>query len=207
MRSAMFSLGLIVLAAAWAALPQLARQAFFAHMTMHMAVVAVAAPLLALGVAGSRFDPARRLPRLFAPIPASLAELVVVWVWHAPALHHAARHDAAALAFEQGAFLTAGLFVWLSAFGGGGAERKAAGVVALLLTSMHMTLLGALLALAPRPLYHHTTGLGGLTPLSDQQLGGAIMLLVGGAAYLAGGLWLTLGLVRGKAAANRAASD
>ena len=27
------------------------------------------------------------------PIPASVLELVVVWAWHAPALHHAARHS------------------------------------------------------------------------------------------------------------------
>ena len=62
---------------------------------------------------------------------------------------------------------------------------------------MHMTLLGALLALTPRPLYAHAGGSRGLTPLEDQHLGGAIMLLVGGLSYLAGGLWLTAGLLRG----------
>ncbi|HSQ13233.1 MAG TPA: cytochrome c oxidase assembly protein, partial [Candidatus Deferrimicrobium sp.] len=70
-----------------------------------------------------------------------------------------------------------------------------------LLTSMHMTLLGVLLALAPRPLFAHDTAdathaLYSLAALADQQLGGAIMLLVGGVAYLAGGLWLTAGLLR-----------
>ena len=150
---------------------------------MHMGVVAVAAPLLALGVAGGRLDPVRNAPGLFAPIPASLLELVVVWAWHAPALHHAARHGTAGLVAEQGMFLLAGLLVWLSAFGGDAwrrGNRAAAGVVGLLLTSMHMTLLGALLALTPRPLYAHADGFAGLTPLEDQHLGGAIMLLVGG---------------------------
>ena len=101
---------------------------------------------------------------------------------------------------EQGTFLLAGLLVWLSAFGGEvycRGNRTAAGVVGLLLTSMHMTLLGALLALTPRPLYQHASGLSGLTPLEDQHLGGAIMLLVGGLAYLLGGLGLTVGLLRG----------
>jgi putative membrane protein len=69
--------------------------------------------------------------------------------------------------------------------------------VGLLLTSMHMTLLGALLALSPRPLYFHIAGFSGLTPLEDQHLGGAIMLLVGGVSYLLGGLWLTVGLLKG----------
>jgi putative membrane protein len=68
-------------------------------------------------------------------------------------------------------------------------------VAALLLTSMHMTLLGALIALSPRPLYAHAVGFSALTPLEDQQLGGAIMLAAGGVAYLAGGLWLVVELL------------
>jgi putative membrane protein len=201
MRRVLLIGGLLTLAAVWLGpLSQLAPRAFTAHMTMHMGVVAVAAPLLAVGVAGGRLDPARKAPRLFAPIPASVLELVVVWAWHAPALHHAARQGMAGLAAEQGMFLLAGLFVWLSAFGGDAwrrGNRTAAGVVGLLLTSMHMTLLGALLALTPRPLYAHMDGFAGLTPLQDQHLGGAIMLLIGGIAYLTGGLWLTVGLLRG----------
>ena len=195
-----FLLGVIMLAAIWfGPLPQLARYAFSAHMAMHMGVIAVAAPLLALGIAGSPFDPVRKWPALFPPIPISLLELLVVWAWHAPALHHLARHNAAGLAAEQTAFLLSGLLIWISVFGGGSAQtqnRIASGIAALLLTSMHMTLLGALLALAPRPLYEHGGSPTNLTPLEDQHLGGAIMLIVGGFAYLAGGLWLTATLVR-----------
>ncbi len=194
-------LGLLTLAAVWLGpLPQLAGRAFFAHMTMHLGVVAVAAPLIALGVAGGQFDPVRYAPALFAPVPASVLELVVVWAWHAPALHHAARHHTSGLLAEQGMFLLTGLLLWFSAFGGDerrSNSRRAAGVVGLLLTSMHMTLLGALLALTPRPLYTHAEEFSRLTPLEDQHLGGAIMLVVGGVSYLAGGLWLMVGLVRG----------
>lgn len=192
--------GLAVLAAAWLGpLPELARGLFTAHMAMHVSVVAVAAPLLALGLAGGRHDPARRWPALLQPIPTSIIELVVVWAWHAPGLHHAARQGGAALALEQGSFLLTGLLVWLSAFGGGPlqrAERAASGIVGLLLTAMHMTLLGALLALAPRPLYAHAGGVGGLSALDDQHLGGALMLAGGGSVYLAGGLALAAWLLR-----------
>jgi putative membrane protein len=59
-----------------------------------------------------------------------------------------------------------------------------------------MTLLGALFSLAPRPLYAHD-GASGLSPLADQHLGGAIMLLAGGLSYLVGGLCLTAGLLKG----------
>lgn len=192
--------GLLILGAVWLGpLPQLARQAFFAHMLMHMGVVAVAAPVLALGLAGGGLDPARKAPWLFAPVQASILELVVVWAWHAPALHHAARHHTEVLIIEQGMFFAAGIFVWLSAFGGDASSRRnrsATGVVALLLTAMHMTLLGALLALSPRPLYSHAEGFLGLTATDDQHLGGAIMLLIGGVSYLFGGLWLTVRLLR-----------
>jgi putative membrane protein len=202
-RVVLLVLGLLALAGAWlTALPRLAQQAFWAHMTMHITVVAVAAPLITLGLAGGRCDPVPKAPKLFAAIPASLLELIVVWAWHAPALHLAARHSAVGLVFEQGMFLGAALLVWLSAFGGCSqdpkveGQRRGAGVVGLLLTSMHMTLLGALLALAPRPLYAHSDGGGQLSPLDDQHLGGAIMLLVGGVSYLAAGLWLVAGLLR-----------
>jgi putative membrane protein len=161
-------------------------------MAMHMAVVAIAAPLLAWGASGTRADPVVAAPRLFAPIPASVVELVVVWVWHAPVLHQAARLHGTVFALEQASFLGAGLLLWFSALGGtSGAQpwRAAAGIGALVFTSMHMTLLGALFALTPRPLYPHGAPHAG--QLEDEHLGGAIMLLVGGVSYLAGGLLLT----------------
>lgn len=198
-RRSLAALGLATLALVWLApLDALAGGAFAAHMTMHMGVVAVAAPLLALALAGGRFDPVARAPQLFPPIPMSLVELFVVWIWHAPALHHAARESLALRAVEQGSFLLSGLAVWLSAFGGGEilrAQRRAAGVAALLLTSMHMTLLGALLALPPRPLYHASHP-HGAAALDDQHIGGAIMLTAGAVVYLAGGVWLAAELLR-----------
>jgi putative membrane protein len=202
MRATGLIAGVVVLAVVWfGPLPDLARESFAAHMTLHMAVVAVAAPLLALALSGTAGDPARASPRLLAPIPLSLVELVVVWVWHAPALHHAARREAWAFVVEQASFMTAGLLLWLAVLGGGPVQRRArggAGVVALLFTSMHMTLLGALFALANRPLFEHAPSAAGLplSPLTDQHLGGVIMLLVGGASYLVGGLGLTAVVLR-----------
>jgi putative membrane protein len=212
MRRSLLALGVFTLAAAWLGpLPALAPRSFTAHMTMHMMVVAVAAPLLALALAGGRFDPARLAPLIFSAIPASVLELLVVWAWHTPVLHHVARTTAAGLVAEQATFLGAGLLVWMSACGGaaaGAGQRAGAGVVALLLTSMHMTLLGALLALAPRPLYTHVvTPSSAEAVLVDQHLGGVIMLLVGGAAYLAGGLWLSATLLRREATARGPAHE
>ena len=202
LRTALHAIGAaVVLGLAWLGpLPELARQSFAAHMTMHIAVVAVAAPLLALAIAGTGADPVRVVPRAFAPIPASILELLVVWAWHVPALHHTARQHGWAFGLEQATFLTAGFALWIAAIGGTREQRRVrsgAGVVALLFTSMHMTLLGALFALGNRVLFHHRAD--AVASLADQHLGGAIMLLVGGASYLAGGLWLTAGLLRPQA--------
>lgn len=202
MRTLVLLLGVLVLACAWVwPLPALPNS-FSVHMTMHMAVVAVAAPLVALGFAETRLDPVRRIPALFSPLPASVVELVVVWGWHAPELHELARHSNVAFTLEQASFLASGLLLWLAVLGGDAssrANRAGSGVLALLLTSMHMTLLGALLALPPRPLYAHVRHAAKpvlLSPLEDQHLGGAIMLLVGGLSYLIGGLAVAVRLLR-----------
>ena len=119
MRSGLLLLGLAVLAVAWLGpLPNLASHSFAAHMTMHIAVVAIAAPLLAVGMTGTVADPVRRMPRVVAPIPASMVELVIVWAWHVPALHQAARHGTEMFVLEQATFVIAGVLLWSAALGG-----------------------------------------------------------------------------------------
>ena len=163
-------------------------------MTLHMTVVGIGVPLLAIGLAPGLL---RRGPLplpLVLPIAASLLDLVVVWLWHVPALHHASRTEPLALALEQASFASVALLVWLVAFTG----PPLAGALSLFFTSMHMTLLGALLGLAPRVTYegHGADTWLGLTPLADQQVGGVIMLAVGGVIYLGGGLALVARVLR-----------
>lgn len=198
MRRAALAIGLGLLAAIWLG-PLLAewRQSFAAHMLAHMGVVALAAPLIAVGLSSSwspsvgngREEESPSALRSLALV-ASLAELAVVWGWHAPAARAWAEASIAATALEQASFLAAGLLLWLACLRPG---HETAGAFGLLVTSVHMTLLGALLALSPRPLYGSdaVTCLGlTLTAGQDQQLGGVVMLMVGAAVYLAGGVWL-----------------
>jgi putative membrane protein len=193
----MFVSGIGVLCIAWLGpWPELARTAFVPHMAVHVAVVAVAAPLLSAGLTGSRLT-SRYVPMLMlAPVPASLIEFVVIWGWHFPSLHHLARASTAAFVAEQASFLMAGVLLWSSALRRGAGAARAAGVAGLLLTSMHMILLGTLLALANRPLYHHAEASGGEALLTDQQLGGMLMLVGGGVPYLAGALYLVWQLLQ-----------
>lgn len=189
--------GILCLMLAWASpLPAFSRHSFYGHMIMHMLVVAVAAPFIALGLAGSRFDPTSKYPRFFSPLTAAVGELIIVWGWHAPGPHHFARQTFTGLILEQGSFILAGVWIWISSFGGINFSNRSAGVVGLLVTSMHMTFLGALLSLSTRPLYSHHQSHGNLSVLEDQHLGGAIMLVVGGVSYLWGGLWLTMKILK-----------
>lgn len=190
--------GLFFLATAWLGpLPELAGSSFAAHMALHLIVIAAAAPLIALGLSGTRVESWLYAVGLLNPILASVAELIVVWLWHLPALHAASRSAAEIFAVEQLSFLGVGFLLWLSALAQtGGADRRAAiGIIGLLLTSMHMALLGALLSLAPRPLYGHHGGMPEAA-LADQQIGGLLMLAVGGTVYLIAGLWLLARLLK-----------
>lgn len=200
--------GALVLLFAWAGpLPHLVPQSFAAHMWLHMLVVGVAVPLLAGWLA-----PRLTITSALAlPIAVSLLDFIVVWGWHAPVLHHLSRTEPVALMAEQASFFGISMLVWLVALGGGPGEggtvetavqgnAALGGAMALFFTSMHMTLLGALLGLAPRPLYtgHHGGGDGwlGLSPLADQQVGGVVMLAIGGVVYLTGGLILMARVLR-----------
>ena len=193
MKQPMLVAGLALLPIGWT----LSRYGMSGHMAAHMIAVAIAAPLIAVGVQGGRFDPAMRWPRLATPLPAAMIEAVIVWGWHVPALRSLAEHHPLALVVEQASFLAAGLLLWSAVLA---PRHRAAGVGALLVTSMHMTLLGALIGLAPRPLYMHH----GADALADQQVAGVVMLLVGGIAYLVGGLAMLGRLLQTRPAAPAA---
>jgi F-type H+-transporting ATPase subunit alpha len=115
---------------------------------------------------------------VLTPLAAAALEFAVVWGWHAPALCTATQTSNLVFVAEQASWLAIGLVLWASVLrdGPGTGLRLWAGVLALLLTSMHMTLLGTLLALAERPLYP--------VLLADQRVGGLIMLGAGGIVFL-----------------------
>ena len=175
--AALFLLGIV-----WAApllMPETARAPFTLHMVRHMTLVALAAPLLVLALPRL----AGRLP--MSPLAAAALEFLAVWGWHFATPHQLAQISWPWFALEQGSFLVVGYAVWASSLR---ARSGLAGAGGLLLTSMHMTLLGALLTLAPRPLYAAICY--GNDPLADQQFGGMLMLAIGGLAYLIGGVAL-----------------
>ena len=196
--------GVAVLLLAWAGpLPAMVPGSFAAHMTLHMVVVGIGVPLLAAGIGPLVAQRSWLGSQLALPMAVSVLDLLVVWGWHAPALHHASRSQPWALVAEQASFAIVSLLVWLVALGSTSQTRQSAalaGAMALFFTSMHMTLLGALIGLAPRSIYEHLHHASGLPALVDQQLGGVIMLGIGGVIYLAGGLVLMARVLQRRAA-------
>lgn len=178
-----YLLGGALLALLWfGPLPALAGVSMTAHMLLHVAVAAVVPALLRV-----------RTPMTFGPPALAavvLAELAVVWGWHLPVAHLWASLSPTGFALQQASFLVVGIALWSAADAAG----RLGGAAVLLVTAMHMTLLGVLLTLAPAVLYPGVCGGGpfGLGPREDQQVAGVVMALLPPAVYL----WAALGRLR-----------
>ena len=189
--------GLLILAGLWLGpLPAMSRTAFSAHMLLHLGVVALVAPLLAMGLVRSGLRLGSNMRGWMAL--AFIMEMLVVWGWHAPALHEAAARHVLVFVVQQLSFLLVGLAVWLA---GLAARERGDLLIAMFgfaLTLMHMTMLGVLLLMAPKLIYPAELCLGafGFEALEDQRFGGVLMAAWGGLAYLAGGIMLGWRLLR-----------
>jgi putative membrane protein len=167
---------------------------FSARVGQHMLLTLIAAPLVALGrpdrLIGGRI--AAWLSR--SPLLAAAAFTVLLWVWHAPAPYGATFSSTATYWAMHVSLIGSAIWLWLSLLPDG--PRPAAAIGAGFAVSVQMGLLGALITLAPRAVYAPhllTTQAWGLSPLQDQQLGGAIMWVPGCLVFLAAAL---LGLAR-----------
>ncbi|HWI84008.1 cytochrome c oxidase assembly protein [Ramlibacter sp.] len=191
----------------------LGAQLFAAHMVQHELLMVAAAPLLVLGrplaawtwaLAPRHRQLAGRATRaawlaaswhgLTRPLTAWALHAIALWAWHLPALFEAALHHEGVHMLQHASFLVTALFFWWTVLGGDArAVRGGSSIASLFTTMMHTGALGALLTFAPGawyPSYGATSHAFGLTPLEDQQLGGLVMWVPGGLAYLAAGLAL-----------------
>ena len=185
-------------------------QLFSAHMLQHELLMVVAAPLFVLGRPLGAFawalpPPWRRaLGRFFhrrgwrvpwlvitAPLAAWLVHAIALWLWHVPAWFEAALAHEGIHAAQHASFLVGALLYWWSVIGHAPERHRGAALASLFTTMIHTGALGALLTLSPVPWYPTYGGRTlafGLDPLEDQQLGGLVMWIPAGAAYVACGL-------------------
>jgi putative membrane protein len=215
-----FALGWLVLVAAVASpLDEFADRLFAAHMVQHELLMTVAAPLFVLGrpleawawalpapvlrtlAAAARARPlARAWRELTEPLAAWSIQALALWLWHAPVLFDASlAHEGVHIA-QHACFLGAALLLWWSVLGRGTRRPDGASVASLFTTMIHSGALGALLTFAPHPWYAYE-GAYGLSALEDQQLGGLVMWVPGGIAYLVAGLAIVAAWVAGERAA------
>jgi putative membrane protein len=193
---------------------------FAAHMTQHMLLVVVAAPLLLLGdietaVLWSLPLSARRgLGRwwrharlralwrvLRLPLVAWTLHIGALWLWHLPSFYDAALRSEALHVVEHASFFLTALLFWYPIVEPRRSRRVAVGVATLYLfaAGLQCTLLGAFITFARHPWYaahYGTTAAWGLSPLEDQQLAGMIMWIPAGFVYLVALLPLVLPLLR-----------
>lgn len=215
-QAACFAGALVVLALALLSpLDALSDVLFSAHMAQHELLMLLGAPLAVLGVPHRTFVlavPERwrpgalallRGPRvlglwhvLTAPVVALLVQVVVLSIWHVPALFEAALHSEALHTLQHaGFFLAAALFWWALLSGRYGRLGYGAGLLFVFLITLHGGTLGALLTVARAtwyPTHAERTTAFGLDALEDQQLAGLLMWIPGGVLLLASGLALAL---------------
>jgi len=186
---------------------------FWAHMVQHEVLMIVSAPLMVLGrpfgvwiwsmparwrggVGKASHWPALAWcwDMITRPLHAWLLHFAALWVWHVPALFQAGLVDNGVHALQHASFLFSALLFWWAVLGKhGGAHSRGASIVYLFTTMMHTGALGALFTMSDTiwyPLYGNRPSLFGLSPLEDQQLGGLIMWIPGGLAYVIAGLVL-----------------
>lgn len=170
------------------------------HMIQHMLLMGVAAPLLVLGAPGvampwalplglrrriGRWTNAGRVGRGMAylfwqPVTMCLLFAVVLWIWHLPVLYEATLHDDLFHDFQHFSFVVVACLFWRVLLDPVSRLRmsRMGAVFYLFVTTLHATLLGVFMALAPTvwyPTYIGRTETFSLQAIEDQQLAGLIM--------------------------------
>jgi cytochrome c oxidase assembly factor CtaG len=196
-RAVAFYAGLMVLAGAlMSPLDALAHALFSGHMAQHLLLMVVAAPLLVYArptaalVAGlpaggrdivRRQSTLRRTAHALArPVVVWIIGTLALWAWHMPALYEAAVAHEPVHVLEHASFLGAALLFWSVVLASGtrrGVPRPIA-IVLVFASGVQGSALGAVLLFASTPLYDvHAEGarVWDVSPLSDQQLAGALM--------------------------------
>ncbi len=209
-RQLSFYLGLAVLLAAFVtpvdAIGE--NRVFYFHMVQHLMLIDLAPLLLALGLTGPILRPLLALPgiaglRVLAhPLPALAIWATVLYAWHFPGPYEQALAHPAVHLLEHLSFFAAGTLIWAAvleplpgpAWFGNGAKAAYVLVVRALGGA-----LGVLFLIADQPLYpDYAAGerLWGISPLSDQRIGGAIMSIEGAMVTLIAFAWLFMRWLR-----------
>jgi putative membrane protein len=164
---------------------------FSAHMFQHVLIGDVAPLLILLGLSRVIMRPAtrrltsleRRLGPLASPATGIALWLVLMYLWHIPALYDAAAEHALIHLLEHTSFFVAGVALWWPLIQPVPMRRRLTGLqpVAYIGTAKAgLAALGIFLTwstTAIYPYYEHTPRIWGLSPIEDQNVAGVIMMV------------------------------
>jgi cytochrome c oxidase assembly factor CtaG len=172
----------------------IAEQLFAAHMTQHLLLIVVAAPLLVLSrvVEPERID---WLRPLIEPVPAWLAFVCVFLFWHWPAAFRWAAQSEGGRLLEHASILFSAFLFWNVALSPRSQEWLSYGARALFVMTAAVAtdLPGVVMVFSPQALCtmpHENAGYWGLTPLVDQQIAGLLMWVPANLAFFSVATWL-----------------
>ena len=166
---------------------------FSAHMVQHLLLVLAVPPLILMGTPGwivdrvTRRAPVHRLSAwLTGPLVAFFLPNFVLGLWHFPAPYDAAlANHRLHVTMHLSLMVSAGMLWWPVVSPTPALPRLgyAGQMLYLFSLGLPMSLIGALITLAERPIYRWYVNaprlFPGLTPLEDQRLGGLIMWVPG----------------------------
>jgi putative membrane protein len=205
-RIILFALGIALLLLAFAS-PIAAigeRELFSFHMLQHVLIGDLAPLCLLAGASGPMLRPllalrpVERLRVLANPLVALPLWAANLYLWHVPFLYEAAVRHSAVHALEHACFFTAGVVVWLPVletlpapewFGTG---PKLAYIACVRVVE---TVLGNVFVWSGAVfygVYAHGDELWGVSPLQDQGLAGAVMMIEGSIVTIVALAWLFL---------------
>jgi putative membrane protein len=179
-------------------------QFLFMHMVQHILLGDLAPLLFVAGLSGPILRPVLSLPGVmrlrflthpFVALPLWAASL---YLWHIPFLYQAALHHSAVHALEHFCFFAFGAIMWAAVLEtlpgpewfGTGAKLGYVAVVRLLETVLGNVFIWS--GTVFYPFYEHPTDMWGISPLADQQIAGAVMMVEGSIVTLGALAWLFL---------------
>jgi putative membrane protein len=207
-RQACFYSGFVVIGAALTSLGPLSQDLLFVHMIEHLLLGDIAALLIVLGLTGPLLVPVLRV-RLFDrlralshPVVAFPLWAVDLFAWHLPVLYQAALRHSGVHALEHAMFLGFGINMWMCLFGPlptpswFGNLGKLIYIIAVRLVG---TILGNIFLWSGTvfyPFYILGDSAYHISPLADQNIAGAIMMVEESILTLCLFCWLFLRTAR-----------
>ncbi len=191
-RLVLFNAGLlVVLAALVSPIDALAGDMFLIHMVQHILLLDLVPILCITGLTRVLLRPVTRRVQaveravgpLAHPVAAVLLYVGTIWLWHVPALYDATLRHPLLHVLEHLTFSLAGALYWWHVLSPIRSRHRLRGIGPLAYmgsTKVGVGFLGVLLTFAPSVLYDvyaDKPHYWGMSPLTDQNVGGAVMAL------------------------------